>query len=66
MAAANVVLPLIFKVIGVFERYERQDTAMTVEIIRSFFMRIGTIYAVCLALLVLLRLVDDSTFRFSI
>ena len=50
LAVANAVMPLLFKVIGFTERYDRQDAAMTVEITRSFFMRIGSIYAIFVAL----------------
>lgn len=56
LAAANVVLPLIFAALASFEQYKAGDEITMIMVGRMFVMRIGTIYAVCMALYVELKL----------
>ena len=61
LSVANGMLPTVFKAISYFERYENEQTTMTINIVRMFFMRIGTIYAVSLALYVELELASTQS-----
>ena len=56
LAFANVALPAIFQFVASFEKYKEGDELTTILVTRMFIMRIGTIYAICMALYVELKL----------
>jgi hypothetical protein len=56
LSAINGALPQVWGQVGKLEKYEREDTEVTVSIVRSFFMRLGTIWAISLAMYTQLKL----------